>query len=97
MTHERWPRVKELFHAALERAPADRSDFLAEQCGLDESLRVEVERLLGAHEEAGSFIEASPVAGLARAVQPATETLTGRVVAHYEIQRLIGVGGMGKV
>ena len=97
MTYERWPRVKELFHAALERAPADRADFLAEACGLDASLRAEVERLLAAHDEAGSFIEASPVAGLARAVQPVSNTLAGRRLGHYEIQRLIGAGGMGEV
>jgi tetratricopeptide (TPR) repeat protein len=97
MSLERWPRVKELFHAALERAPVDRARFLGEACGPETSLRVEVERLLAAHEEAGSFIEASPVAGLARAATSATQTLAGRVLGHYEIQRLIGVGGMGEV
>ena len=97
MTHERWPRIKELFHAALERNPADRAGFLADACGPEDPLRAEVERLLAAHEAAGTFIEASPVAGLARAAQSDTNGLAGRVLGRYEIQRLIGAGGMGEV
>jgi serine/threonine protein kinase/tetratricopeptide (TPR) repeat protein len=82
---EQWSRVKELFHGALERAPAARAAFLDTSCGNDATLRAEVERLLAAHEDAGTFIERSPVA------------TTGRVIGHYEIEQLIGAGGMGEV
>lgn len=44
MTLDGWPRVKELFHAALECAPADRTAFLSAACGDDETLCAEVER-----------------------------------------------------
>jgi tetratricopeptide (TPR) repeat protein/TolB-like protein len=88
VTPERWMRVKEVFHAAVEHAPGGRAAYLSAACGDDAPLRAEVERLLNAHEEAATFID-----------QPAvkTPTLTGRVIGRYEIGRLLGVGGMGEV
>src|SRR5688572_18993112 len=80
-----WPRVKELFHGALEREPAERAAFLSASCGDDAGVRAEVERLLLAHENAGEFIESSPTA------------MAGRVVGHYKLERIIGAGGMGEV
>src|SRR6185503_20192701 len=72
-----WARVKEIFHGALERDPVDRVAFLNASCGHDGDMRAEVDRLLAAHERAGSFIEASPVA------------MTGRVIGHYRIDRAL--------
>ena len=80
-----WPRVKELFHAALECEPAERAAFLNASCADDPVMRAEVERLLAAHGAAGEFIEQSPVA------------LTGRVIGHYKIDRAVASGGMGQV
>jgi serine/threonine-protein kinase len=80
-----WPRIKELFHRALEREPGDRAAFLGEACADEPSVRGEVERLLAAHGDAGDFIEQSPVA------------LDGRVIGRYKIERGIGCGGMGQV
>jgi hypothetical protein len=39
MTRVEWPRVEELFHAALERPPAERRAFLDGACGADVELR----------------------------------------------------------
>ena len=97
MTEEQWPRVKELFHAALEHPTTSRSAFLTETCGGDETLQAEVERLLAAHDQAGAFIEASPVSGILHAIPEVTAGLSGRVLGHYEVRRLIGCGGMGEV
>ncbi len=80
-----WARVKEIFHGALEREPVDRVAFLNASCGHEGDVRAEVERLLAAHERAGSFIEESPVA------------MTGRVIGHYRIDRALAAGGMGQV
>ena len=85
MTGNDWARVKDLFHAALERSPDDRSAFLAHSCHGDRALITEVERLLSAHAQAGGFIEQSPA------------SLTGRRLGRYEVGRLVGVGGMGEV
>src|SRR4029077_10434159 len=60
MTLAQWAKVKELFHGAVERAPEERAAYLSEACGGDSQLRAEVDRLLSAHERAGSFIESSP-------------------------------------
>src|SRR4029453_13578909 len=50
-----WDRVKRVFQSALERSPETRPAFLDGACGDDRSLRVEVESLLRAHEEAGGL------------------------------------------
>lgn len=46
MTPERWGRIEELYHAALERPEEQRAGFLDEACGGDQELRGEVESLL---------------------------------------------------
>ena len=93
MTADQWPRVKDIFHAAIERAPGNRAAFVIEACGGDAALRAEVERLVAAHDRAGSFIEQSPVA----AGEPRQTSLSGRVIGRYEVGRLLGAGGMGEV
>ena len=60
MKPDLWARVKEVFHAALERAAEERSAFVIHACGGDMALRAEVERLLAAHAQAGRFIEQPP-------------------------------------
>ena len=56
MKPERWQQLDQLFHSALEREPEEGAAFLDQTCRGDESLRQQVEALLAAHEEAGSFI-----------------------------------------
>src|SRR5262245_43760568 len=90
MTADQWVRVKEIFHTALEHAPEERMAVVARLCQGDVALRAEVERLLAAHQAAGTFIEQSPVAGNRR-------SFTGQVLGRYEVGRLIGSGGMGEV
>ncbi|HMS44091.1 MAG TPA: hypothetical protein PKE69_27945, partial [Pyrinomonadaceae bacterium] len=53
-------KIEEIYHAALEKTPAERAGFLAEVCGDDEDLRHEVESLLAFDEEAEDFIETPP-------------------------------------
>jgi len=89
-----WDRAKELFLAALERDPRQRSAFLREACGTDESLRAEVESLLASHERGDSFI-ATP---LPRAAPPRSqEHLQGKQVGPYELIDEIGHGGTATV
>jgi hypothetical protein len=60
MTPERWQQITDVLEVVLEREAGERAAFLAEACQADAELRVEVESLLVAHEQAGSFI-AEPV------------------------------------
>ena len=86
------PQLSELFHAALARDPSTRAAFLSEACRGDPALQSEVERLLAAHENAGSFLEA-PVGAPAgvRRLSP------GASVGAYSITQFIGAGGMGDI
>jgi eukaryotic-like serine/threonine-protein kinase len=93
MTPERWQQVKELFHAALEREPAQRALFLAEACAEDAALRDEVTSLLAEEERLGSFIDKPAVAPLA---EP-PDVLRHRLIGPYRVIRELGHGGMGLV
>jgi eukaryotic-like serine/threonine-protein kinase len=90
MNADQWARVKEVFHAALDRGMEERMAFVAHACDADAALRAEVERLLAAHAQAGHFFEQSPAAGH-------RPSLTGQRLGHYQVGRLIGTGGMGEV
>jgi hypothetical protein len=65
MTPERWQRVKEVFHSALECPPSQRATFLSEACAGDLFLREEVESLLASHEQAAIFLETPAFAAAA--------------------------------
>ena len=54
---DRWQQIDRLLESALEREPGERAVFLDKACGADSDLRREVEGLLRAHEQAGSFLD----------------------------------------
>ena len=98
MKAERWEKVIDLFQSALERAPEERAAFLDEACHDDEGMRREVESLLTSHERAENFIEV-PAFKVAPelATNDSADALVGKLLGHYCIESLIGVGGMGEV
>src|SRR5262245_43837981 len=109
MDPERWRKVERLYYAALERDAVERAAFLDEACGGDEALRREVESLFVYQTQAKDFIEAPAarvhVALLSRVLNPvrdqyepsASRRFVGRSLGVYEVQALIGAGGMGEV
>ena len=94
---ERWRRVEQLFEAAMSRPPAERTSFLARECGDDAALRVEVESLLPRATESPQFLEPDRGAVAARVFANDGEDLTGRRLGVYVVGPLIGSGGMGHV
>src|SRR6478735_10631929 len=98
MKPERWKQVNDLFQSAIERAPEERAAFLDESCYGDQGMRREIESLRTSHERAENFIEVP-----AFEVAPELVTndragaLVGKLIGHYRIESLIGVGGMGEV
>jgi serine/threonine protein kinase len=96
-----------IFAAALKKPPAERAAYLDEACDGDPALRAEVEALLRAHAEAGSFLqqpsvaeEASPAVGESPP-QPDTGSSPaerpGMRIGPYKLLQQIGEGGMGIV
>ncbi len=93
MDAARWPRVKEIFAAAMEQPIADRSAFVARESKGDDELREEVLSLLAAAD--GS--ESMPSVRTAVANAALQSVLEGALGAQYEIVRSLGHGGMGAV
>jgi serine/threonine protein kinase/Tfp pilus assembly protein PilF len=95
---DRWTAVKRIHQSALEKDASERTAFVDESCGDDETLRREVHSLLAYAAEAESFLE-QPAADIAPT--PLSEshatTLVGRSVSHYQVLSLLGAGGMGEV
>jgi eukaryotic-like serine/threonine-protein kinase len=98
MSSARWKQVEEIFHAALEREAAARMDFLNEVCAEDPDLRREVDSLLKAAGEGGSFMERPAMEVEAETLSREPKgALTGRKIANYRVGPLLGVGGMAEV
>lgn len=99
MTPERYHKIGELFHEALELEADERALFLHRECTGDAELRREVESLLRSHEEGGGVIDQP---ALSVAAELFAEDSNGQVVGQtlagrYRALALLGAGGMGRV
>src|SRR5215470_18563926 len=102
MDQKRWGQIKEIYDRALDLGRDERESFLVGACGDDDDLRREVETLLAAHDDAGTFLQSPAVEVAAREivadeVSSSAPQLIGRELANYRIVSLLGRGGMGEV
>ena len=68
-------QAKTIFDRAVEiQSATERDDFVRRECADDAELRAKVQGLLGAYEQAGSFLESPPtqVASVAQTARQAT-------------------------
>ncbi|MEO8370533.1 MAG: protein kinase [Candidatus Solibacter sp.] len=92
MDAQRWQRIEQIYHDALQYPAADRQAFLGQACGGDAELRAEVSSLL---QQSSEGMLDRPVW---QAVGGRHEgSMIGRSIAHFEIVGRLGEGGMGAV
>ncbi len=98
MNADRWQTIDRLFHSTLSCAQEKRAGFLSQACGDDEALRVEVESLLRAHEQDGSFLDLPAYEVAADFLADAFGGLfAGQQIGPYKIISPLAAGGMGEV
>jgi WD40 repeat protein/serine/threonine protein kinase/tetratricopeptide (TPR) repeat protein len=96
--HREANRVKAIFDRAVEiNSAAERDDFVLRECADDAELRAKVQVLLGAYDQAGSFLESPPVGVQIVTVDQPSCVPPGTLVGPYKLIQPIGEGGMGTV
>jgi eukaryotic-like serine/threonine-protein kinase len=86
-----WKRVKEIFLAAVELPPQERTAFIATQCGADSELCAQVERLLVQH-QTPTVLGPTDAGAHSNTILAALDR-----IGSYRILNVLGEGGMGIV
>src|SRR5512135_801782 len=87
---DRFSRVEQVYHQALERSTEERPAFLAEACAGNDDLRHEVEKLLSFDKRAASFMESPALDVAAQALARKAGSgrkidLVGQTILHYRV------------
>jgi len=106
LTPERWQQISRIFNKAISLDGEERTAFVADECGVDQNLRSEVEKLIAAHSNASAerFIGGMAAEKAAsylldeNELEPPAKALNeGQQFGSYEILEALGIGGMGEV
>jgi serine/threonine protein kinase/Flp pilus assembly protein TadD len=92
------PRANDIFLEALDIASTvERQAFIAAACAGDDAVRAQVQSLLDASKQAGSFLEPTPGHAPAESAEGGVREAVGCVIGPYKLLQQIGEGGMGLV
>jgi len=83
MTPERWKRIEQLYHSALQRPASERSAYLRLACPDDQELLCEVEELLLSNQGEKSFLETPAFAAAA------TDLVSQDVTSSHPSRRIM--------
>ncbi len=105
MDEKRWQEIEQIVDTALTKDKSQRKKYIQKACKGDKDLIKSVTQLLENIEKSGetNYLEDPNVhqefrSDLAESVdQPAGKSLVGKQIGQYEINDLIGHGGMGSV
>jgi hypothetical protein len=100
MATDRWPRIEALYHEMLARPEHERAAALRAACAGDAALLADVQSLLDQPEPTAGFLATPALDIAARLVSPDRSVLpieSGTRLGPYEIETLLGAGGMGEV
>ena len=100
MDPQLWKQVDALFEQALEQPPEKRKSFVAEASKGNAIIYEEVLSLLDAQMRAVEFMEGSAMSAAVGALAQELTTvasLVGKELGTYQIEKLLGAGGMGEV
>jgi eukaryotic-like serine/threonine-protein kinase len=90
---DRWQRLEALFFEASDLEPSARPAFLQQACGGDSGLLHEVEALLRSSGRTLADLQRS----VDQAAREVVQHKSGQRIGPYQVERLIGEGGMGLV
>jgi serine/threonine protein kinase/WD40 repeat protein len=93
MSPDQERRLEEIFSAARNLPPPERTAFLERACGGDAALRQQADSLLAAHEQAGQFLQPTVLVPAPNA--PFEKS--GDRIGRYKLLEQIGEGGFGVV
>ena len=96
MTPDRWQNVARIYNAALELGDTERSKYIADSSGGDEDLRREIESLF-AQDRENSVLDRPMVESMTGLLPTEAVLQAGARLGPYEIDRIVGGGGMGQV
>jgi serine/threonine protein kinase/WD40 repeat protein len=90
--------VKSIFGQAMAlSSPEERAAFLQQACAGNPELRAEIESLLQAHRDVGSFLGERNPPPVPTIDEPAGSERPGTVIGPYKLLQELGEGGMGTV
>ena len=94
---DRWQRIEDVYHRALELPAAERAAFLDDVCADDRELRAELASLLADDSAASSFMRSPAIEQAARDIAVGEPLRTGQQIGPFKILSPAGRGAMGAV